>query len=80
MALTMSLSGLFNTAHWSPDFANPANALRTGVGYLADVAREISAATRQRRAGVVPRMDRGGFYPFLRAATTVSCSASLSCG
>jgi uncharacterized membrane protein YvlD (DUF360 family) len=52
-------------------FANPANALRTGVGYLVDVAREISAATRQRRAGVVPRMDRGGFYPFLRAATTV---------
>ena len=52
-------------------FANPANALRTGVGYLVDVAREISAATRQRRAGVVPRMDRGGFYPFVRAATTV---------
>ena len=45
-------------------FANPANALRTGVGYLVDVVREISAATRQRRAGVVPRMDRGGFYPF----------------
>jgi hypothetical protein len=52
-------------------FANPANALRTGVGYLVDVVREVSAATRQRRAGVVPRMGRGGFYPFLRAATTV---------
>jgi uncharacterized membrane protein YvlD (DUF360 family) len=52
-------------------FANPTNALRTFVGFLVDVLREITAATRQRRAGVVPRMDRGGFYPFARAATTV---------
>ena len=52
-------------------FANPTNALRTFVGFVVDVVREISAATRQRRAGVVPRMDRGGFYPFARAATTV---------
>ena len=35
------------------------------------MVREISAATRQRRAGVRPRIDRGGFYPFARAATTV---------
>ena len=52
-------------------FSNPANALRTLVGYLLDVAREISAATRQRRAGVRPRTSRGGLYPFARAATTV---------
>ena len=52
-------------------FANPVNALRTGVGYLVDVVREVAAATRQRRADVRPRVARGGIYPFLRAATTV---------
>lgn len=52
-------------------FANPANALRTVVGALVDVAREISAAVRQRRAGVRPRVSRGGFYPLARAGTTV---------
>ncbi|TWF75992.1 uncharacterized membrane protein YvlD (DUF360 family) [Pseudonocardia hierapolitana] len=52
-------------------FANPANALRSGVGALVDVGREISAAVRQRRAGVRPRVSRGGFYPLARAATTV---------
>jgi uncharacterized membrane protein YvlD (DUF360 family) len=52
-------------------FANPANALRTFVGALVDIGREISAAVRQRRADVRPRVHRGGFYPFARAATTV---------
>jgi uncharacterized membrane protein YvlD (DUF360 family) len=52
-------------------FADPANALRTVVGALVDVAREISAAVRQRRAGVRPRVNRGGFYPLARAGTTV---------
>ncbi|TQM10185.1 uncharacterized membrane protein YvlD (DUF360 family) [Pseudonocardia kunmingensis] len=52
-------------------FANPANALRTFVGALVDIGREVSAAVRQRRAGVVPRVSRGGFYPFARAGTTV---------
>ncbi|WP_433279309.1 phage holin family protein [Pseudonocardia xinjiangensis] len=52
-------------------FANPANTLRTLAGALVDVGREISASTRQRRAGVVPRVRRGGFYPFARSATTV---------
>jgi uncharacterized membrane protein YvlD (DUF360 family) len=52
-------------------FANPANALRTGVGALVDVGREISAAVRQHRAGVRPRVSRGGFYPLARAGTTV---------
>lgn len=52
-------------------FANPTNALRTFVGFWVDVVREILAATRQRRAGVRPRMARGGLYPFARAATTV---------
>ncbi|WP_219419294.1 phage holin family protein [Pseudonocardia nigra] len=52
-------------------FANPANALRTLAGALVDVAREVSASVRQRRAGVRPRVNRGGFYPFARAGTTV---------
>ncbi|HEY7596736.1 MAG TPA: phage holin family protein [Actinophytocola sp.] len=52
-------------------FANPANLLRTAGSALVDVLREISASTRQRRAGVQPRVKRGGFYPFARAGTTV---------
>ena len=52
-------------------FANPANALRTVAGALVDIGREISAAVRQRRAGVRPRVNRGGFYPLARAGTTV---------
>ncbi len=52
-------------------FANPANALRTLAGVLVDVAREVWASTRQKRAGVQPRVNRGGFYPFARAGTTV---------
>ncbi len=52
-------------------FANPVNALRTFVVALADVGREISASVRQRRAGVVPRVPRGGWYPLARPGTTV---------
>ncbi|MFJ7218703.1 phage holin family protein [Amycolatopsis sp. NPDC098790] len=52
-------------------FANPVNALRTFVVALADVFREINASVRQRRAGVVPRIPRGGWYPLARPGTTV---------
>lgn len=52
-------------------FANPVNALRTFVVALVDVFREISASVRQRRAGVVPRVPRGGWYPLARPGTTV---------
>nr|WP_225957299.1 phage holin family protein [Amycolatopsis lexingtonensis] len=52
-------------------FANPVNALRTFVVALVDVFREINAAVRQRRAGVVPRVPRGGWYPLARPGTTV---------
>jgi hypothetical protein len=51
--------------------ANPTNLLRTLGAALVDVLREISASVRQRRAGVRPRVKRGGFYPFARAGTTV---------
>jgi hypothetical protein len=52
-------------------FANPLNVLRTFWSALVDVVREIVASVRQRRAGVRPRVKRGGFYPFARAGTTV---------
>ncbi|WP_033290262.1 phage holin family protein [Amycolatopsis jejuensis] len=52
-------------------FANPVNVLRTLGVALADIVRELSAAAKQRRAGVVPRIPRGGFYPLARAGTTV---------
>ena len=52
-------------------FANPGNAVRTLGVALADVVRELSAASRQRRADVRPRVPRGGLYPLARAGTTV---------
>ncbi len=52
-------------------FANPLNVVRTFGAALVDVGREISASVRQRRAGVWPRVRRGGLYPFARAGTTV---------
>ncbi|WP_116205143.1 phage holin family protein [Amycolatopsis circi] len=52
-------------------FANPVNVLRTFGVALADVVRELSAAAKQRRAGVLPRIPRGGVYPLARPGTTV---------
>ncbi|MBJ7451349.1 MAG: phage holin family protein [Blastococcus sp.] len=52
-------------------FANPVNAVRTLGVALVDVVRELSAASRQRRADVRPRVPRGGLYPLARAGTTV---------
>ncbi|WP_409466544.1 phage holin family protein [Amycolatopsis sp. GA6-003] len=52
-------------------FANPVNVLRTFGVALADVVRELSAAAKQRRAGVLPRIPRGGIYPLARPGTTV---------
>ncbi|WP_040337598.1 phage holin family protein [Candidatus Blastococcus massiliensis] len=52
-------------------FANPVNAVRTiGVSFV-DIYRELSAAAKQRRADVRPRVPRGGLYPLARAGTTV---------
>ena len=52
-------------------FANPVNGVRTLVGAVLDVLRELVDAARQRRAGVRPRIRRGGWYPLLRPGTTV---------
>ena len=52
-------------------FANPYNTVRTLTGAVAEIFREISQASAQRHADVLPRVARGGVYPFLRAFTTV---------
>ncbi|HVV12893.1 phage holin family protein [Amycolatopsis sp.] len=52
-------------------FANPVNAVHTLLSALVDVGRELSAAARQRRARVHPRVKRGGIYPLARPGTTV---------
>jgi uncharacterized membrane protein YvlD (DUF360 family) len=51
--------------------ATPYALFRILVLMVADIVRELRAARRARRDGVVPRMDRGGIYPILRAGTTV---------
>ncbi len=52
-------------------FANPVNGVRTLVGAVVDVLRELVDAARQRRADVRPRIRRGGWYPLVRPGTTV---------
>jgi Mycobacterial 4 TMS phage holin, superfamily IV/Type I phosphodiesterase / nucleotide pyrophosphatase len=52
-------------------FAVPYNAMRTFVGFVAEIVRELAQASRQRRNDVRPRVGRGGLYPFLRAFATV---------
>lgn len=52
-------------------FADPARAARTALSFPAEVARELWAAAAQRWRGVQPRVHRGGYYPLLRALTTI---------
>jgi uncharacterized membrane protein YvlD (DUF360 family) len=51
-------------------FSDPYGFMRTIVLSLADIAHERRAARRQRRSGVA-HVERGGFYPFVRAAIAV---------
>jgi uncharacterized membrane protein YvlD (DUF360 family) len=51
-------------------FADPYGFLRTIVLSLADIAYERRAARRQRRSGAA-HVDRGGFYPLIRAAIAI---------
>jgi uncharacterized membrane protein YvlD (DUF360 family) len=51
-------------------FADPYGFTRTIALYLWDVLLEIRAARRQKRSGD-PHIDRGGLYPWMRAAITV---------
>ncbi|WP_455351624.1 alkaline phosphatase family protein [Streptomyces sp. SYSU K217416] len=52
-------------------FSDPANAVRTALSLVAEVAREIGQSTRSRLRGDRPRVGRGGLYPFIRAFATV---------
>ncbi len=52
-------------------FASPANAVRTLGSALAEIVRELSASIRQRRRRVHPRVNRGLWFPFVRAGTNV---------
>ncbi|EXU61921.1 membrane protein, partial [Streptomyces sp. PRh5] len=52
-------------------FADPANATRTAVSFLAEVVREICQSTRAKLRRETPRVKRGGLYPFIRAFATV---------
>ena len=52
-------------------FCDPANAVRTALSFVAEVAREIGQSTRARLRGQRPRVGRGGLYPFIRAFATV---------
>ncbi len=51
-------------------FADPYGFMRTIVLSLADIAHELKAASRQRRSGA-EHVDRGKFYPLIRAAIAV---------
>ena len=51
--------------------ANGFNVTRELVLFTWEVLLEYSAAIRQRRRNVVPRGNRGGRYPYLRAALCV---------
>ncbi|MFG2884291.1 phage holin family protein [Streptomyces sp. NPDC048297] len=52
-------------------FCDPANAVRTALSFVAEVAREIGQSTRARMRKQRPRVSRGGLYPFVRAFATV---------
>ncbi|WP_256638506.1 alkaline phosphatase family protein [Streptomyces murinus] len=52
-------------------FSDPANAVRTALSFIAEVAREIGESTRARFRHRRPRVSRGGLYPLVRAFATV---------
>ncbi|EPD93321.1 phage holin family protein [Streptomyces albus] len=52
-------------------FADPANATRTAVSFVAEVFREIAQYARVLLRRERPRVGRGGLYPFIRAFATV---------
>jgi uncharacterized membrane protein YvlD (DUF360 family) len=52
-------------------FSDPANAVRTALSFVAEVAREIGQSVRARIRGQRPRVSRGGLYPLVRAFATV---------
>ena len=74
-ALTMSGAGRRKEgrtgAGYFGYFVRPGQATRTMVASFVEIGRERVAATRQRRRGVEPRVERGWVYALLRTFTTV---------
>jgi uncharacterized membrane protein YvlD (DUF360 family) len=74
-ALTMSGAGRRKEgrtgAGYFGYFVRPGQATRTMIASLIEIGRERVAATRQRRRGVEPRVERGWVYALLRTFTTI---------
>jgi uncharacterized membrane protein YvlD (DUF360 family) len=74
-ALTMSGAGRRKEgrtgAGYVGYFIRPGQATRTMVASFVEIGRERVAATRQRRRGVEPRVERGWVYALLRTFTTI---------
>ncbi len=70
-----SKQGLGDSKAFTSFFISPYGYLHMIVLFFAEVVKEIVQARRQRRAGIIPRMHRGGPYPFARAATNVALRA-----
>ncbi|MFK0217026.1 phage holin family protein [Streptomyces vinaceus] len=76
LALVLSVSARRGRANRSRAgyfayFCDPANAVRTALSFVAEVAREIGQSLRARLRGERPRVARGGLYPLIRAFATV---------
>ncbi|HZI44508.1 MAG TPA: phage holin family protein, partial [Ilumatobacter sp.] len=74
-ALTMSGAGRRKEgrtgAGYFGYFIRPGQATRTMIASFVEIGRERVAATRQRRRGVEPRVERGWVYALLRTFTTI---------
>ena len=74
-ALTMSGAGRRKEgrtgAGYFGYFIRPGQATRTMIASVVEIGRERVAATRQRRRGVEPRVERGWVYALLRTFTTI---------
>ncbi|MYT23098.1 hypothetical protein GTW69_22890, partial [Streptomyces sp. SID7760] len=76
LALVLSVSARRGRANRSRAgyfayFRDPANAVRTALSFVAEVAREIGQSLRSRLRKERPRVARGGMYPLIRAFATV---------
>ncbi|MFD7992292.1 alkaline phosphatase family protein [Streptomyces mexicanus] len=76
LALVLSVSarrgpGNRSRAGYFAYFCDPANAVRTALSFVAEVAREIGQSLRARARKQRPRVSRGGLYPLVRAFATV---------
>ncbi|MFI8006171.1 alkaline phosphatase family protein [Streptomyces sp. NPDC086010] len=76
LALVLSMAarrgkGRRSRAGYFAYFSDPANAVRTFLSFVAEVGREIVQSTLARARKELPRVKRGGLYPFIRAFATV---------